>query len=121
MDSPGGPVVKNPPANAEDRGLIPGLERSHVPRNNKAGAAELLSPRSRAAEPQQEKPAHGEAHTPQGRADPPPQRGRPLEATEALRSQNHHKQMISKRETREAWNSLCLIDFHGVAFCVTSF
>ena len=30
MDFPGGPVVKNLPANAEDRGLIPGLGRSHV-------------------------------------------------------------------------------------------
>ena len=29
-DFPGGPVVKNPPANAGDMGLIPGLGRSHV-------------------------------------------------------------------------------------------
>ena len=28
-DFPGGPVVKNPPANAGDTGLIPGLGRSH--------------------------------------------------------------------------------------------
>ena len=27
---PGGSVVKNPPANAGDRGLIPGLGRSHM-------------------------------------------------------------------------------------------
>ena len=26
LDFPGGPVVKNPPTNAEDMGLIPGLE-----------------------------------------------------------------------------------------------
>ena len=28
---PGGPMVKNPPCNAEDTGLIPGPERSHMP------------------------------------------------------------------------------------------
>ena len=30
-DFPGGPVVKNPPANAEDAGFIPGPARFHVP------------------------------------------------------------------------------------------
>ena len=30
-DFPGGPVVKNPPTNAGDMGLIPGPERSHMP------------------------------------------------------------------------------------------
>ena len=29
-----GPVVMNSPANAGDPGLIPGLERSHLPRGN---------------------------------------------------------------------------------------
>ena len=29
-DFPGGTVVKNPPANAGDTGLIPGLGRSHI-------------------------------------------------------------------------------------------
>ena len=29
-DLPGGPVVKNPPANAGDTGSIPDLGRSHV-------------------------------------------------------------------------------------------
>ena len=33
-DFPGSPVVKNPPANAWDTGLIPGLGRSHMPRGN---------------------------------------------------------------------------------------
>ena len=33
-DFPGGSVVKNPPANAGDTGLSPGLGRSHVPCNN---------------------------------------------------------------------------------------
>ena len=33
-DFPGGTVVGNPPANAGDTGLIPGLGRSHVPRSN---------------------------------------------------------------------------------------
>ena len=33
-DFPGGAVVKNPPANAGDTGLISGLGRSHMPRSN---------------------------------------------------------------------------------------
>ena len=33
-DFPGGPVVKNPPANAGDTGSIPGLGRSHRPWRN---------------------------------------------------------------------------------------
>ena len=44
LDFLGGSVVKHLPANAGDTGSIPGLERSHVPRNNKACAPELLSP-----------------------------------------------------------------------------
>ena len=35
MGFPGGPVVKNPPANAGDTGSTPGLGRSHIPRANK--------------------------------------------------------------------------------------
>ena len=31
VDYHGGPVVKNPPANAGDVGLIPGPGRSHMP------------------------------------------------------------------------------------------
>ena len=34
LDFPGGAVVKNPPANAGDMGLIPGLGRSHMLRSN---------------------------------------------------------------------------------------
>ena len=33
-DFPAGPVVKNPPTNEEDTGLILGLGRSHMPRSN---------------------------------------------------------------------------------------
>ena len=33
-DFPGGPVIKNPPADAGDEGLILGLGRSHMPRGN---------------------------------------------------------------------------------------
>ena len=33
-DFPGGPVVKNPPANAGDTGSIPGLGRFHMPQGN---------------------------------------------------------------------------------------
>ena len=34
LDFPGGPVVKNPPVNAGDMGLIPDLRRFHMPRSN---------------------------------------------------------------------------------------
>ena len=30
---PGGSVVKNPPANTQDRGSIPGPQRSHMPQS----------------------------------------------------------------------------------------
>ena len=33
-DVPGGLVVKNLPANAEDMGSLPGLGRSHMPQSN---------------------------------------------------------------------------------------
>ena len=32
--SPGGLVVKSPPANSGDTGSIPGPRRSHIPRSN---------------------------------------------------------------------------------------
>jgi len=34
LDFPGGPVVKNPPANAGDMSLIPVSERSQLPQGN---------------------------------------------------------------------------------------
>ena len=40
---PGGSVVKNPPANAGDTGLSPGLGRSHMPRSHWAREPQLLS------------------------------------------------------------------------------
>ena len=40
---PGGAVVENLPANAEDTGSSPGLGRSHVPRSNWAREPQLLS------------------------------------------------------------------------------
>ena len=40
---PGGAVVKNPPANAGDTGLSPGLGRSHMPRSSWAREPQLLS------------------------------------------------------------------------------
>ena len=33
-DFSGGPMVKNPPANARDKGSIPGPGRSHMPWSN---------------------------------------------------------------------------------------
>ena len=49
---PGGTVVENLPASAGDTGLISGPGRSHMPRNNKVHAPQLLSLCSRAHEPQ---------------------------------------------------------------------
>ena len=54
---PGGAVVKNPPANAGDKGSTPDPGSSHTPRSNEAPAPQLLSLRSRAREPQLRKPA----------------------------------------------------------------
>ena len=47
---PGGSVVKNPPANAEDMGSNSGLGRSHMLMSNKAQAPQLLSPHAAATE-----------------------------------------------------------------------
>ena len=49
---PGGSVVKNPPANAEDMGSNSGLGRSHMLMSNKAQAPQLLSPHAAATEAQ---------------------------------------------------------------------
>ena len=51
-DFPGGAVVENPPANAEDTGSSPGLGRSHMPQSNWVCAPQLLSLCSRARAPQ---------------------------------------------------------------------
>ena len=72
---PGGPVVKNLPADARDAGPIPGQGRSHLPQSNWARVPQLLRLHSRAREPQlrkpaclepllrNEKPLQGDAHT----------------------------------------------------------
>ena len=49
-DFPGHPVVKKPPANAGDRGLIPGLGRCHMPWGNQACAPQFPSPCTATAE-----------------------------------------------------------------------
>ena len=56
-DFPGGPVVKNPPANARDTGVSPDLERFHMLWNNEVHAPQRMSQCCRACEPQ-EKPVH---------------------------------------------------------------
>ena len=71
-------MVKNPPANAEDRGSSPGPGRPHMPWSNSAHVPQLLSLRSRAREPQLRSPraTTSEAHTPRARApqqEKPPQ------------------------------------------------
>ena len=60
---PGGLEVKNPPANAGDKGSVAGPERIHMPRDNQAIEPQRLTPaHSRACAVQQEKPLH-EKHT----------------------------------------------------------
>ena len=51
LDLPGGPVVKNLPANEGDAGSTPGLGRLHMPWGSWAPVSQLLSPRSRACKP----------------------------------------------------------------------
>ena len=43
-DVPSGAVGKNPPANAGNMGLIPGLGRVHMPWSNEAPVSQLLKP-----------------------------------------------------------------------------
>ena len=57
MGFPGGTVVKNPPANAGDKGSSLGPGSSHMPWSSEARAPQLLSLHSRAREPQLLKPA----------------------------------------------------------------
>ena len=47
---PGGPVVKNPPANARDMGSVPDLGRFHMPQGNQAHELQLLNPCAAATE-----------------------------------------------------------------------
>ena len=54
---PGGTVVKNLPANAEDTGSSFGPGRSHMLRSNEARVIHLLSLHSRTHKPQLLKPA----------------------------------------------------------------
>ena len=65
-DSPGGRVDKNPPANAGDMGLIPGLGRFQMPWSNKARMLQLLSLHLKAHELQLQRlrAATTEAHMP---------------------------------------------------------
>ena len=51
-DFPCGTVNRNPLANAGDRGSIPGPRRFHMPQSSWACAPQLLSPHSKACEPQ---------------------------------------------------------------------
>ena len=49
-DFPGGPMVKNPPANAGDTGSVPDQGRFHMLQSNSACAPQLLSPSAAARE-----------------------------------------------------------------------
>ena len=56
MDSPGGPVVKNLPANIGDTGSIAGAGRSHVPQQLSPGTTTTEAHLPRASALQKEKP-----------------------------------------------------------------
>ena len=56
QDFPGGSVVKNPPANVGNAGLIPDPGRSHTQQRNEAHAPQLLSLFSRTQKLQLLKP-----------------------------------------------------------------
>ena len=70
QDFPGGAVVENPPANAGDMGLSPGLGGSYMPRSDWACVPRLLSLCSGAREPQllSLRAATAEARAPRARA-----------------------------------------------------
>ena len=69
LDFPGGPVVKNPPANAGDMNLIPGPGRSHMLRPH---ALQWLGPCATTTEARalQQKSLQQKALAPQLRSSP---------------------------------------------------
>ena len=69
LDFLGGPVVKNPPANVADTGLVPGLGRSYMLWSNKARAA-ATEQCSKAWEPQLLKPMCSRTRAPQQKKRP---------------------------------------------------
>ena len=67
QDFPGGTVEKNLPANARDIGSIPGLERCHMSRSNKAWCATtselaLQSPQTATTEAHVPRPCNKRSH-----------------------------------------------------------
>ena len=101
---------RNPPANAADKNLTPGLGRSHMPQGSSACAPQILSPCSRAnklqlqgpsaAAPEacasrtcvpQEKSRRQEAHALQRRVTPPPQAPKLEKALTATKAKCNRK------------------------------
>ena len=101
-DYPGGPIVKNLPANARDIRLIPSPGRFHIPQSSQAQASQWVSPHSRAHALQQEEPVQWEAHA-----------RKPLDKNFVF---INYKNMIGKRGNAlvsvEAWglNPVCWVD-----------
>ena len=114
--SPGGSVVKNPPANVGDTGSIPDLGRWHMPWSNKAHAPQWLSLCSEPGssnywthvlqplQPQapkpvlcNEKPLQREAHILQLKEAPfPATKEKALEAMKTQHSQKKQKQKMQQ-------------------------
>ena len=88
---PGGSVVRNPPANAGDTGLIPDPARSHMLQSNKAMRHNYL-----ACAPELMKPVHLRVHTQQG--NPPQWEARPPYETGAPACHNWRKHPCSNKD-----------------------
>ena len=73
VNFPGGPVVKNPAANAEDMGSIPGLGGLHMPLSNKAHELQLRKPMCLEPVQQRVVPAHSNWRKPTCSSEDPVQ------------------------------------------------
>ena len=100
-DFPGGPVVKNSPANSGDTGLIPGPGRFHMLRGNEDHASQLLSLCSQAQKPQLLKPAYPRAHAPQQEKPPQWEAHTPQWRVAPARC-NHRRSACSNRDPAQS-------------------
>ena len=100
-DLPGSPVVENPPANAGDTGLIPGLGIFHLPQSNEPHVPQLWRLCSRACALRQEKPQQWEAHAPQQECSPrSPQPEKDNEQQEGLSAAKDKGLLINLKKER---------------------
>ena len=94
-------MVKNSPANAGDVGSISDPRGSHMLQTHWARVLQLLSPCSRAQEPQQEKPSQWEARAPQPRVALIPTTRESLKAP--VKTQHSQKNKLNKKNVYSAY------------------